>query len=226
MNGAMIEFSGNGQTYSGYLSPSKNGVGPGVIVIQEWWGLVGHIKDVADRFAAEGFTALAPDYYQGKETTEPDEAASLMMALQIDEAERVTDGAIDALLEHPACSGEKVAIVGFCMGGQLAVYAATVNPKIAACVNYYGVHPNVHVDYKKLDIPLMGFFAEYDEYAFPTVVSSIDLQLTELGKAHRFHTYDKTHHAFFNSDRPEVYDQAAAEDSWEKMVKFFHKQLG
>ena len=163
MAGTMIEFSGNGKPYTGYLSPSKNGKGPGVIVIQEWWGLVGHIKDVCDRFAAEGFTALAPDFYHGKETKEPDEAASLMMALEIDDAEKVIHGAIDALLANDACTGEKVAVVGFCMGGQLAVYAACVDERIAACVDYYGIHPKVHPNIKKLNCPLMGFFAERDE---------------------------------------------------------------
>jgi carboxymethylenebutenolidase len=224
--GTMIEFSGNGETYSGYLAPSKNGKGGGVIVIQEWWGLVGHIKSVCDRFAEEGFTALAPDFYHGVQTAEPDEAGSLMMAMKIDEAEKVIHGAINALIENEATTGEKVGVVGFCMGGQLALYAATINGKIAACVDYYGIHPNVHPKLKDLQCPLMGFFAEYDDYAPSSAVSSIDLQLIEMGKVHRFTTYPKVHHAFFNDDRPEVYDKEAAEDSWKKMVAFFHKQLG
>ena len=116
--------------------------------------------------------------------------------------------------------------VGFCMGGQLSLYAATINDKVAACVNYYGIHPNVRPDYKKLTWPLMGFFGEYDEYVPASAVSMIDLTLTEMGKTHRFKTYDKTHHAFFNDGRPEVYNREAAEDSWSKMTAFFHKQLG
>ncbi len=226
MSGSMIEFTGNGKPYSGYLSPSKNGMGPGVIVIQEWWGLVGHIKDVCDRFAAEGFTALAPDFYHGKVTAEPDEARSLMMALEIDDAAKVINGAIDALLANQATTGEKVAVVGFCMGGQLAMYAACINPNIAACVDYYGIHPNVHPNIKNLNCPLLGFFAERDEYVYAAMVSLHDLELSEAGKVHKFHTYEKAHHAFFNNDRPEVYDQAAAEDSWMQMTKFFHRQLG
>jgi carboxymethylenebutenolidase len=226
MAGSMIEFSGNGKPYTGYLSPSKNGKGPGVIVIQEWWGLVGHIKDVCDRFAAEGFTALAPDFYHGKETKEPDEAASLMMALEIDDAEKVIHGAIDALLANEATTGEKVAVVGFCMGGQLAVYAACTDDRIAACVDYYGIHPKVHPNIKKLNCPLLGFFAERDEYVYAAMVSLHDLELSEAGKVHKFHTYEGAHHAFFNNERPEVYDEKAAADSWEQMTKFFHRQLG
>jgi carboxymethylenebutenolidase len=197
-----------------------------VIVIQEWWGLVGHIKDVADRFAEEGFTALAPDFYHGKQTAEPDEAGSLMMALEIEDAEKVIHGAIEALLANEATSGAKVGVVGFCMGGQLAVYAACVNDKIGAAADYYGIHPKVHPKLKDLHCPLLGFFAERDEYVNSAMTSMLDLQLAELGKVHKFVTYEGAHHAFFNSDRPEVYDKAAADDSWAQMVKFFHRTLG
>lgn len=224
MDGTMIEISGNGQTTGAYLSRSKSGSGPGVVVFHEWWGLDENTKQVADRFAEEGFTALAPDFFHGKRTSDPKEGQAMVMAHELADAESVITGSIEALASH--ATGEKVACVGFGMGGQLGVYAATKHPEIAACVNYYGVHQNVHPDYKKLNIPLMGFFAEYDEYAFPTVVSSVDLQLTELGKPHRFHTYDHTHHSFFNKDMPEVYVQEAADDSWAKMLTFFHKQLG
>ena len=225
MSGTMIEFTGNSEPYSGYLSPSETGSGPGVIVIQEWWGLVGHIKDVADRFAKNGFTALAPDFYHGKHTDEPDEAGSLMMALEVPDAEKVIQGAVDALLTNPATTGRKVAVVGFCMGGQLSLYAASINPKIAACVDYYGVHPNVHPDLKNLQAPVIGFFAERDEHVWVSQVSALDMQLSELGKEHYFKTYRGCHHAFFNSDRPDVYDKEAAEESWATMVKFFRRQL-
>ncbi|MCH7944513.1 MAG: dienelactone hydrolase family protein [Armatimonadetes bacterium] len=225
MTGTMIEFKGNGQPYTGYLSPSAEGKGRGVIVIQEWWGLVGHIKDVADRFAKEGFTALAPDFYHGKHTDEPDEAGSLMMALEVPDAERVIQGAVDALLANPATTGGKVGVVGFCMGGQLSLYAASINPKIGACVDYYGIHPNVHPDLKSLQAPVLGFFAERDEHVWVSQVSALDMNLSELGKEHYFKTYEGCQHAFFNSDRPEVYNQDAAEDSWAVMLKFFRRNL-
>ncbi len=221
--GKMIDFAGNGKSYSGYLAQSSTGSGPGVIVIQEWWGLVGHIKDVADRFAEAGFTALAPDFYHGELTDEPDEAGSLMMALQVPDAEKLINGAVEALCSDPACSTNKVGVVGFCMGGQLSMYAACINSRIGACVNYYGIHPNVQPDFAALQAPMLGFFAEHDEYASPTAVAELDRQLSQLGKEHSFTTYPGRQHAFFNSDRPEVFDQEAADDSWQKMVDLFHK---
>jgi carboxymethylenebutenolidase len=222
----MIEFAGNGKPYSGYLSPSATGSGPGVIVIQEWWGLVGHIKDVADRFAEAGFTALAPDFYHGKSTAEPDEAGSMMMALQIDDAAKVIHGAVDALLEHPATGSKKVGVVGFCMGGQLSMYAACIDPRIGACVAFYGIHPNVRPDFANLQCPLVGFFAENDDLTPPERVKAIDDELNSLGKEHEFIVFQGARHAFFNDGRPEVYDAKAAGQCWDGMVEFFGKTLG
>jgi carboxymethylenebutenolidase len=123
----MVEFSSNGGTCQGYLATPESGSGPGVIVLQEWWGLVDHIKDVADRFAAEGFVALAPDLYHGESTTSPDDAGKLMMALKIAETEKDLQGAITHLLNLDACTSDTVGTVGFCMGGQLSLYAACAN---------------------------------------------------------------------------------------------------
>ncbi len=141
MAGTMVEFASNGSKTAGYLATPASGKGPGVLVLQEWWGLVGHIKNVCDRFAAEGFTALAPDMYHGKTASEPDGAGKLFMALNISQAERDLRGAATYLLGQS--SAKKIGAVGFCMGGQLALYAATLNPSVGACVNFYGIHPNV-----------------------------------------------------------------------------------
>src|SRR6185295_5040483 len=123
--GTMVKFPANGGQSEGYLAAPPSGKGPGILVIQEWWGLVGHIKSVADRFAAEGFTALAPDMYHGKTATEPDGAGKLFMALNIEQAEKDLRGAATYLLGQS--STKKLGAVGFCMGGQLALYAATLN---------------------------------------------------------------------------------------------------
>lgn len=195
-----------------------------MIVLQEWWGLVDHICRVADRFAAEGFTALAPDLYGGKTTTEPDEAGSLMQALNIAETEQTLRVAVQALRDHRATHGG-LGVVGFCMGGQLALFAAGANPDLKACVDYYGIHPKVDPALENLNGPVLGFFAERDPYASPEAVADLDKQLATLGKAHEFHTYPGTEHAFFNDDRPEVYDRAAAEDSWRRMIAFFRREL-
>lgn len=221
----MIEFAGDGKPYSGYLAPSASGSGRGVIVIQEWWGLVGHIKDVADRFAQAGFTALAPDFYHGKTTSEPDEAGSMMMALEIDHASKVIHGAAGALLDQESVLGEKVGVVGFCMGGQLSMYAACIDDRIGACVNFYGIHPKVQPDFARLHAPLLGFFAEHDDYASPEAVGVLDKTLTALGKRHEFRTFAGCHHAFFNSDRPTVFNSEAAEACWQQMTSFFQTEL-
>src|SRR3982751_3019220 len=134
MTGRMIEFKSNGGTASGYLSTPESGAGPGVVVIQEYWGLVPHIKDVADRFAAEGFVALAPDLYHGDVARSPDEAGKMMMALNIAQTEKDLRGAVQYLLDSEATTGDRVGTVGFCMGGALSLYAASKNPKVGACV--------------------------------------------------------------------------------------------
>ncbi len=136
MAGQIVSFPSNGGSAEGYLALPASGKGPGVIVIQEWWGLVPHIKDVADRFAAEGYVALAPDLYHGKTTKEPDEAGKMMMALNMEQAAKDMSGAYDYVKNHPACTG-KVGSVGFCMGGGLSLTIASLRP-IDACVDYYG----------------------------------------------------------------------------------------
>ena len=134
MSGLMVEFSSNGKTGNGYLAVPASGSGPGVIVLQEWWGLVDHIKEVADRFAAEGFVALAPDLYHGESATSPDDAGKLMMALDIGRVEKDLRGAINALLARDEVASARVGTVGFCMGGQLSLYAACENASVGACV--------------------------------------------------------------------------------------------
>lgn len=225
MAGQMVEFSSNGGTSSGYLSIPEKGKGPGVIVIQEWWGLVDHIKDVSDRFAAEGYVALAPDLYHGKTTKSPDEAGKLMMALQIDQAEKDLRGAAQYLLDHEATTGDKVGIIGFCMGGALGLYAASKNAKIGACVVFYGIHPNVKPDLPNLQAPVLGIYAERDQYASPAAVRLLEKQLKDLGKSVEMHIYPETDHAFFNDQRAEVYNLKAAQDAWQRVIQFFAKYL-
>src|SRR6202008_1285958 len=141
--GENVTFQSNGNSTTGYLAKPKAGKGPGVVVIQEWWGLVDHIKDVCDRFADEGFVALAPDMYHGKTTKSPDEAGKLMMALRIDQAEKDLGGAVEYLLTSDSMTSKKIGVVGFRMGGALALYTATKNQNIGACVVFYGIHPKV-----------------------------------------------------------------------------------
>ena len=220
MNGQMIEFAGNGQTFEGYLSPASR-PSPGVIVIQEWWGLVDHIKDICDRFAAAGFTAFAPDFYHGQKTTSPDEAGKLFMALNIVEAEKILRGATDRLLTDASCSSNNAGIIGFCMGGQLALFGAAANPdKISACADFYGIHPNVHPAIEKLKAPILGIFGKRDKSVGPDKVNQLSEKLSAAGKKHDFHIYPESNHAFFNNSGPN-YNPTDAADAWTRVLDFF-----
>ena len=223
--GEMVQFPFAGGNTSGYLSIPEQGSGPGVIVIQEWWGLVDHIKDVCDRFAKEGFVALAPDLYHGKTTKSPDEAGKLMMAMHIDEAERDLSAAVEYLSTHDAVSSEKIGVVGFCMGGALALYTATKNSKIGASVVFYGGHPNVKPDLPNLNAPVLGIYAERDGFVTPALARELEQKLNDLGKQIEVHIYPDTDHAFFNDSRPEVYNAEAAADAWQRTVKFLREHL-
>jgi carboxymethylenebutenolidase len=226
MVGSMVTFPSDGGQASGYLAAPAAGSRPGVVVIQEWWGLVPHIKDVADRFAAEGFLALAPDLYHGKEAKSPDEAGKLMMTLNIAAAERDLSGAVAYLAGHPANATRTVGTVGFCMGGALSLYAATKNRSIRACVVFYGGHPNVRPDLPALEAPVLGLYAEKDGFVTPALVRRLDADLTALGKPHELHVYPGAQHAFFNDTRPEVYSATAAADAWARTLAFFRTHLG
>ena len=223
MAGQMVSFSSNGGTAEGYLAKPASGKGPGVIVIQEWWGLNDNIKGIADRFAAEGYLALAPDLYHGNVTAEPDEAGKMMMAMKMDEAAKDMAGAYDYLQKHVACTG-KVGSVGFCLGGGLSLYISTLRP-IDATVIYYGALPGVQPDLSKVAGPVLGHYAQNDGWASPEAAAALERQLKDLGKSVEFHQYAGTEHAFFNDTRPEVYNAAASKQTWERTIAFYKKHL-
>ena len=227
--GEMIKFPSNGSEGQGYLAVPSSGTGPGVVVIQEWWGLVPHIKDVCDRFAAAGFFALAPDLYRGTQlsVTEPDEAGKEMMALQLDRAARDMSGAVDEVGRRS--SGDKVGVVGFCMGGGLALVLATQRPDaVGACVAFYGLipWPDVQPDYSKLSGAVLVHVAGNDDYFSPQAAAALEEQLRGLGKDVELHVYDGADHAFFNDTRPEVYNAGASELAWNRTTAFLHARLG
>jgi carboxymethylenebutenolidase len=223
--GEVVEFPANGRTTSGYLAIPSQDSGPGVVVVQEWWGLVDHIKDVCERFANEGFVALAPDLYHGKTTKSPDEAGKMMMALHIDETGKDLSGAVQYLLDHDATTGKKVGVVGFCMGGALALYTATKNADIGACVVFYGGHPNVKPDLPNLEAPVLGLYAGRDGFVTPDSVRQLEGKLKALGKKVDVVIYPDADHAFFNDTRPVVYHAEAAADSWQRTIDFLRKHL-
>ncbi|MBI2206440.1 MAG: dienelactone hydrolase family protein [Candidatus Rokubacteria bacterium] len=223
MAGQMVQYQTNGTKTDAYLATPASGKGPGIVVIQEWWGLVGHIKSVCDRFAAEGFSALAPDLYHGKSANEPDEAGKLFMALNVAQAEKDLRGAVDEVAKHSSTA--KIGAVGFCMGGQLALFAGTVNGKVGAVVNFYGVHPNVKPDYAKLNGPVLGLFAEKDSFVTPQTAKDVDAAIRKAGKQSEIHIYPGVDHAFFNDENTGAYNKAAADDAWRRTLALFRQHL-
>jgi len=226
--GDHVTFPSNGTDGQGYLAVPESGSGPGVIVIQEWWGLVPHIVDVCDRFAAEGFVALAPDLYRGETTTEPDEAGKFMMALDLDRAGRDLAGAVDFLIDHPAVTTHTVGVVGFCMGGGLAlVVACQQGAKVGACVPFYGVipWPEAQPDWSALEAPVQGHFAELDGFFGPDAVQQLQTTLDDLGKQAELIVYPGADHAFFNDTRPEVHHPAASQLAWNRTLGFLRAHV-
>ena len=225
---ADIEFPSNGSTATGYLSERSSGKGPGVIVIQEWWGLNDQIKRTSDRFAEEGFVALAPDLFHGEAASyeEPDEAGKLFMALDAERAARDVAGAAKWLSNHENTAGHKVGVIGFCMGGKLALLTGSVAPEeVGAVVDMYGIHPNIHPDYSRMKAVVLGLFAENDGSIPPEARQALSDELTAAGVNHEFHAYPGVDHAFMNDDRKDVYNEAVAQDAWGRILAFFNSNL-
>jgi carboxymethylenebutenolidase len=225
MSGKMVQFPANGHTCDGYLSLPPKGSGPGLIVVQEWWGLVDHVKTLADRFAAEGFVALAPDLYHGERTTSPDQAGKLLMALNIDGAGKDMRGAAAYLRANGAVRPKKVAILGFCMGGQLALYAAQEHPDVIdAAVDFYGIHPKVEIVPSRVSVPVLGHFAVRDRGISLDTVRAMASAVRNGGGSFDVYEYEADH-AFFNDTRPQVYNGAAATLAFSRTLTFLRKVL-
>lgn len=227
--GEMVTFPSNGGEAQGYLAVPDRGQGPGVVVIEEWWGLNQQIKEVCDRYASEGFVALAPDLY-GREVPigEPDEAAQMMMALNIEKAAKDLAGTVDFLQRHDAVSGSGIGVVGFCAGGGLALWLATLRPDaVKAVVPYYGIvpWPAVQPDYSELQAAVQGHYAEEDDFADPETVRQLEEQLRGLGKDVEFYIYPGTDHAFSNHHRPDVFHEEHSETAWQRTIDFFRRHL-
>jgi carboxymethylenebutenolidase len=223
--GQRVEFPSNGHTCQGYLATPATGKGPAVVVIQEWWGLVKHIEDLVERFANEGFLAIAPDLFHGKTTRSPDEAGKLLMELDADRAEREIAGAGEYLLKRPECSSRKYGVIGFCMGGALAQYAATRQKNVGAAVSFYGGFKKLQLDWQNLSGPIMLMYGAEDQGVPASQAPDIEKKLKDLGKTVETHVYPNAGHAFFNDARPEAYNATAAADAWSRTLAFFRQNL-
>jgi carboxymethylenebutenolidase len=223
--GEKISFTVNGQKGDGWLARPASGKGPAVVVIQEWWGLVPHVKDVTERFAKEGFVAFAPDLYHGKTTTSPDEAGRLLMELDVERAGKEICGAGAYLLQLPECSSKKFGVVGFCMGGALAQYAATSNPNVGAAVSFYGGFKKVSLDWKHLVGSLLLIYGGKDMSVPAADAKPLEEKLRKMGKDVETVVYPDAGHAFFNDSRPGVYDRDASADAWKRTLTLLRRSL-
>jgi carboxymethylenebutenolidase len=220
-----VTFPSNGSQAHGYLATPPSGSGPGVVVIQEWWGLTSHIAAVTDRLAAEGFVALAPDLYGGSTTHDAAEAGALMQALPPDRAARDLAGAVDFLLGRPEVTGERVGVVGFCMGGAFALaLAVQQGERVAAAVPFYPVGP-LPDDYRGLRAAVMVHLGERDDFLPPAQAEELVQKLRAAGASATVHTYPAGH-AFHNDDNLlGTYDPELAGQAWERTVAFLRERL-
>jgi len=228
--GEMVSFASNGNTAQGYLALPASGSGPGVMVVQEWWGLVPQIKSICDRLAEEGFVALAPDLYHGEiaQHTEMDKAAKLMTEMPMDRAARDMGGAVDALLDNPAVLSNKIGVLGFCMGGMLALLvAAQHGDKIGAVVPYYGAPLGENApDWSGLTAPVHGHYAEQDDFFPPAAIEALERELREMGKDVRLDVHPGTGHAFANEENAlGTYDATVCGECWSSTVGFLRDRL-
>lgn len=226
-----VEFASNGATVSGYLSTPPSGQGPGVIVVQEWWGLDPHLKQSVDRLAAAGFVALAPDLFHGELAghDEMDKAAQLMTALPPDRAARDMSGAVDYLAALPAVTGDRLGVVGFCMGGMLSlILAARRGDRIGAAVPFYGFpQGDAEPDWSGLTASVRGHMAENDDFFGPAAAKALEEKLQGMGKDVTLTVHKGTGHAFMGPHNAlGTLDQELADRLWPEVIAFLHDTLG
>ncbi len=228
--GEMVTFSSNGKTCDGYLAVPESGSGPGVVVIQEWWGLVPHIKEVCDRYAAEGFVALAPDLYGGEtvDNAHPDKAGEMMMAMNIEQAAKDMAGAVDFLADDDRVSSPAIGATGFCMGGGLALWLATLRPNLVkAVVPYYGVLPweAAQPDYSTMTAAVLGHYGGNDTMATPELARELEAELRSYGLSAELLIYEDREHGFCNDTRLDVHHPGDTAEAWRRTIDFFRQHL-
>jgi carboxymethylenebutenolidase len=225
-----VEFKSNGNMASGYLAKPAAGSGPGVLVIQEWWGLDDSLKQMADRLAASGFVALAPDLYHGQIAghTEMDKAAKLMQALPPDRAGRDMSGAVDYLASHEAVTTRGIGVVGFCMGGMLSFIIAANRPdKVRAVVPFYGFPQGAsEPDWSKMTAAVSGHMAEHDDFFAPAAAQALEKKLRAMGKNVTLTVHAGAGHAFMGPHNAlGTLNTKLAAQIWPQAVSFLKTNL-
>ena len=227
----IVEFASNGGTASGYLARPADGAGPGLLVIQEWWGVDDSLKATADRLAAAGFMALVPDLYHGEVAghDEMDRAAHLMQSLPADRAGRDMSGAVDFLAALDDVTGDGIGVVGFCMGGMLSLIIAANRPdRVTAVVPFYGFpQGDTEPDWTKLTAAVRGHMAEHDDFFGPEAARALEAKLQAMGKDVVLTVHPGTGHAFMGPHNAlGTLNEELAAELWPGVFAFLHEQLG
>jgi carboxymethylenebutenolidase len=216
-------FEGDGLKVEAFVArPDGVEKAPAIIIVHEWWGLTRHIEDIAQRFAEEGFIAVAADLFQGKTTKDAKEASQLMGALKQEDGLARLQLVLKSLRATPEASG--VGVIGFCMGGTYALLLAC-NAKVDASAPFYGDIPADTKTIGALSCPVLFIGAEKDQWITVEKMNRLDAALKQYGKEGEVRIYKGADHAFFNDTRPEVYSRADAEDAWERVIEFFNQHL-
>jgi carboxymethylenebutenolidase len=225
----MVQYPSEGVTVRASLVGEKGSVKrPAIIVVQEWWGLNDHMKDVAKRYAQEGYLAIVPDLYSrlgNKVTTSPDEAGKLMGMLKQEDGLKDLQATVAYLQTVPEVDAARIGVTGFCMGGSYALMLPCVNSSIKAAVPFYGQVPNPDTPLQKLACPVLYIYGEDDGWITKADVQRLATALKKYNKAGEIKTYPGAPHAFFNDTRKDVYKPAAAKDAWARTLAFFKKHL-
>lgn len=225
MASEMIEFASNGAAGSGYLAVPDSSNGKALVVVQEWWGLVDEIKGIADRYAAAGYHALVPDLYRGETTDQPDEAQQKLMAMNVPQAEQDLVGAVDYVAERAGAS--EVGSTGYCIGGALCLFAAALNPKVAATSSFYYVFPHGKPDWSTIEGPVLMHFGTEDEFIPVGDAEALVTELKDAGVDVVAEFYEGAGHAFCNTaNRLGTYNEQYAELAFSRNLEFFDKNLG
>lgn len=225
MDGESFDFPVDDRSMAGWLALPDAGHGAGVLVLHEAWGLTAHVRGVCARLARHGFVALAPDLFGGRTARTLEQARELAAGLDPGPLAADLEGAVGALLNHHAVDGARVGAVGLCMGGQIALFAAAHNWRIAAVVDFYGVHPGIPVDASSLAVPVLAVFGDRDEFVSAESVEALRAGLSRAGARSSVVVEPGVGHAFMDDTRPDRHDAAAAARGWDRMLAFLRAEL-
>ena len=230
LNETMVQYPGEGGTIRAFLvSKGVKETSPAIIVVQEWWGLNDHVKDIARRIAQEGYVAIAPDLYSRLGhvvTTNANEAGQLMNRLKQEDGLKDLTATVTYLKSEPGVDAGRIGVIGFCMGGSYTLMLPCVNADIKASVPFYGQVPNPDSPIQNLVCPILYIYGEDDGWITRADVQRLAGALKKYGKVGEIKTYPGAPHAFFNDTRKEVYRPAEAADAWGRALAFFRQHLG